>query len=296
MADPNPISQITVEANGLTFGALACGDEGPLALCLHGFPDSAWTWRHLLPELAAAGFRAVAPFLRGYAPTSVPADGVHQTGAHVADALALYDELGGDGDAVLVGHDVGAIAAYPLLGRDPGRWRRAVTIAVPPPPSVMANFFTYRQLKRSWYTFLFQTPFAEMAVAMEDLAFVAHLWQDWSPGFDGSEFVERAKESLRDPANLASAIGWYRATLGSGPHTDEYDALEQPAMGTIEVPTLYLHGRDDGCLGSEGIDDAVLETLVAPGSRLEVIDGVGHFLHVERPDEVNRLIVDFVSA
>ena len=62
-------------ANGLTFGARTCGDEGPLALCLHGFPDSAHTWDHLLPELAAAGFRAVAPWTRGYAPTDVPADG-----------------------------------------------------------------------------------------------------------------------------------------------------------------------------------------------------------------------------
>src|SRR5881398_2699652 len=94
----------TVEANGLTFGYLETGDpDGPLALCLHGFPDSADTWRHLLPALAGAGFRAVAPFMRGYAPTAIPADGAYHLGALVADAVALHEVLGGDGNAVLIG-------------------------------------------------------------------------------------------------------------------------------------------------------------------------------------------------
>src|SRR5438045_6330238 len=106
------ITEHRVNANAIDFAYLACGDEGPLALCLHGFPDSAWTWRYLLPELAAAGFRAVAPFMRGYAPTDVPTDGRYQTGALAADALALHDVLGGDGDAVIVGHDWGAAATY----------------------------------------------------------------------------------------------------------------------------------------------------------------------------------------
>ena len=86
--------------------------SGPLALCLHGFPDTAWSWRHLLPALAEAGFHAVAPFMRGYAPTAVPTDGRYQIGALVADALALHDVLGGDGDAVIIGHDWGAMATY----------------------------------------------------------------------------------------------------------------------------------------------------------------------------------------
>src|SRR3954465_5483310 len=103
----------TVEANGVTYGYLADGPEdGPLALCLHGFPDSAWTWRHLLPELAAAGYRAVAPFLRGYAPTSIPDDGLYQSGAVASDAIALHAALGGGDDAVVIGHDWGALAAY----------------------------------------------------------------------------------------------------------------------------------------------------------------------------------------
>src|SRR5215469_1855114 len=94
----------SVRANDLDFGILEAG-SGPLALCLHGFPDSARTWRYLLPALADAGFHAVAPFMRGYSPTQVPADGAYQLGALVADAVALHEVLDGDGDAVLIGHD-----------------------------------------------------------------------------------------------------------------------------------------------------------------------------------------------
>src|SRR3954466_15169720 len=113
------IEQVTVSAGGLEFAALTCGDgppesgsRRPLALCLHGFPDSAHTWRHLLPALADAGYRAVAPFQRGYAPTGVPADGAYQIGALAADANALHEALGGAEDAVLIGHDWGAAATY----------------------------------------------------------------------------------------------------------------------------------------------------------------------------------------
>src|SRR6266849_10786709 len=97
-----------VQANGLQFHCLETG-EGPLALCLHGFPDSAWTYRHLLPELAKAGYRAVAPFMRGYHPTGIPAK-LTDTNDLAADVVALHDALGGDGNAVLIGHDWGAVA------------------------------------------------------------------------------------------------------------------------------------------------------------------------------------------
>ncbi len=96
-----------VQANGLRFHYLEMG-EGPLALCLHGFPDSPYTYRYLLPELAKAGYRAVAPFNRGFAPTEVPADRHHvHTSTMVTDAVALHEALGGDGDAVLIAHDWG---------------------------------------------------------------------------------------------------------------------------------------------------------------------------------------------
>src|SRR5580765_2003658 len=105
------IQQDGVTANGVEFAYLHCG-SGPLALCLHGFPDSAHTWRHLMPMLAEAGFHAVAPFMRGYAPTAVPADGRYQTGVLGLDAIALHEALGGGQPGVVIGHDWGATATY----------------------------------------------------------------------------------------------------------------------------------------------------------------------------------------
>src|SRR5215469_11765710 len=121
-----PVRATTVQANGLEFGLLEAG-AGPLALCLHGFPDTAHTWRHLLPALAGAGFHAVAPFMRGYAPTAVPGDGAYQVGALAADAVALHDVLDGGGDALLLRPDWGAEAAYGAAAHAAERWRRLVT-------------------------------------------------------------------------------------------------------------------------------------------------------------------------
>ncbi len=291
------ITQGTVEANGLTFAYLAAGaEDAPLALCLHGFPDSAWTWRHLLPSLAADGYRAVAPWLRGYAPTTVPDDGHYQSAVLGLDACALHAALGGGEDAVLIGHDWGALAAYSAVHEPSTPWRRLVTMAVPPPATVANAFFSYDQLQKSWYMFFFQHPLADMAVPMDDLVFIDRLWADWSPGYDASADLPDVKDALRDPANLAAAIGYYRATLGGVGLSDspEVVALQTASNGAPPLPTLYLHGRTDGCMGADLAGEAI-SVLTHAGSRVEIVDGAGHFLHVERPEAVNRLVLDFLA-
>lgn len=280
--------------NGVELALLEMGPaDGPLAVCLHGFPDSAWTWRLLLPELAARGWRAVAPFLRGYAPSAIPPDGRYQTGALVADTCALHEALGGDGRAVVIGHDWGAGAAYGVASFAPERWARLVAAAVPPSGALGGGFFTYDQLRRSWYMFFFQNPLADIAVAMDDLAFIDRLWADWSPGYDASSDLPLVKDALRNPANLAAALGYYRAVFDPSRHAPEL-AAEQTATGAIaRQPTLYLHGRDDGCVGVELAEKA--GDFLSAGSRVEIVDGAGHFLHLEQPDVVNRLITDFIG-
>jgi pimeloyl-ACP methyl ester carboxylesterase len=290
------ITQGSITANGLDFAYLACGAEGPLALCLHGFPDSPWTWRHLLPRLADAGYRAVAPWLRGYAPTSIPADGHYQPGAIASDANALHEALGGDAGAVLIGHDWGALATYGAAATGADRWRRAVTMSVPPPSTVASAFFSYDQLQRSWYMFFFQSPLADMAVPMDDLAFIDRLWADWSPGYDATEDLAHVKDALRDPANLTAAIGYYRATLGAGARSPELDAIEAVGGGAMPQPMLYLHGATDGCMGADIIDDGVLAAMPVEGSRYEIVDAAGHFLQLEQPDAVNDLILGFLAG
>jgi pimeloyl-ACP methyl ester carboxylesterase len=284
----------TVEANDVQFAYLEAGpDDGPLALCLHGFPDTAHTWRHLLPQLGDAGFHAVAPWLRGYAPTGVPAEARYQTGALAADANALHAALGGDGRAVLVGHDWGAQAVYGAAGAAPDRWSKVVAMAVPPGPALMSGFLGYDQIQRSFYMYFFQTPLADFVVPMNEMEFIARLWQDWSPGFDASTDLAHVREALGSEANLAAALGYYRATFSPETHDAKY-AAEQGATGQIPPqPLLYLHGRNDGCIGVQMAEAAV--GLLQEPSRVEIVEGAGHFLQLEQPDMVNKLVLDFLT-
>jgi len=288
----------SITANGIEFGYLEAGPaDAPLALCLHGFPDTAHSWRHLLPALADAGYHAVAPFMRGYAPTGIPDDGAYQAGAIASDANALHEAFGADGDAVLIGHDWGAIAAYGATAHAPERWRRAVTMSVPPLSGVLADFFDYDygQFKRSFYIFLFQTPLAEAGAAAHDMALIDGLWRDWSPGYhDSARDIAHVKESLKDPAHLAAAIGYYKALFDPTRQVPRY-AAEQEAITAIgERPILFLHGTDDGCIGADVVHSA--KDHLPAGSRVELVDGAGHFLHLEQPERINREVLAWLAA
>ena len=295
MTEAARIERERISANGIDFELLTCG-TGPVALCLHGFPDTAHSWRHLLPKLARAGFRAIAPFMRGYAPTSVAANGAYQTAALATDANALHDVLGGDSRAVIIGHDWGAPATYGAAILEPSRWSRVVGMSVPPWNTFGTAFLTNQdQIQRSWYMFFFQHPLSDHIVSSNDMAFIDRLWSQWSPGYDGTADARRVKDSLTDPAHLAAALGYYRATLGQG-YRDPALAEAQTAMQT-ETPTqpvLYLHGKTDGCIGVELAHDA--KSRKPDNAEVVVVEDAGHFLQLEQPDVVNRLIVDWVTA
>jgi pimeloyl-ACP methyl ester carboxylesterase len=282
-----------VRARGLEFPTLEAG-AGPLVLCLHGFPDHSGSFRHQLPALAAAGFRAVAPTMRGYAPSAIPADGVYQTAALAEDAVAMIAALGYD-EAIVFGHDWGAIAAYGAALAAPERVRLLVTAAVPYGPQFMTAFTTsYTQERRSWYMFFFQTPFAEVAVAHDDFVFLERLWADWSPGWRWpADAIARVKETFRQPGVLEAALGYYRALFNPALHDPRNAALQSRMMlEPIEVPAMMLHGANDGCIGSELLDG--MDAFFPRGLRVEVVPGTGHFLHQEAPDAVNRLLLDFL--
>ena len=282
-----------IELEDVRLRALTWGEEGPLAVLLHGFPDTAHTWRHLGPTLARDGFRVVAPFTRGYAPSECPADGRTDVGALMADAVGIHTALGGGDDAVLVGHDWGALTAGALAAHRDSPYARVVTMAVPPIPAMRRASVRHLpgQARRSWYIGFNQLPLLPER-SLDRL--VPRLWRDWSPGYDAAEDVAHVLTSLATPEHRRAAIGYYRSAARPwgipARHRRWQGALTQAPI----VRTLYLHGRDDGCLSPRLAEH--VEEVLPPGSAAYVVDDAGHFLHLEQPDEVGALVRGFLAA
>jgi pimeloyl-ACP methyl ester carboxylesterase len=293
---PHELKSGTIRASNIQFHALEAG-SGPVVLCLHGFPDTPHSFRHQMSALADAGFRAVAPYLRGYAPTEPAPDGRYDVGALAEDALNLIDALG-EREAVIFGHDWGAVAAYQAAAAQPQKVRKLITAAVPYGASFFQALATnYAQQRRSWYMFFFQTALADIGVAHNDYEFLEHIWRDWSPGWKWTaDDIAPLKECFRKPGTLAAALGYYRATLGP---LLKRDAQAAPAAGgsmaaPIDVPTLYFHGRDDGCVGVEL--GRGMEQFFKKGLRTELVPGAGHFVHAEQPQVVNQIVLEFLKG
>jgi pimeloyl-ACP methyl ester carboxylesterase len=288
-----------VRANNLTFEYMAMGD-GPLALCVHGFPDSPYSYRYLLPALAEAGYRAVAPFNRGFAPTELPDDRHHvHTSMMVNDQIALHEALEGDEDAVLIAHDWGAVAAWGAAGKEPDRWRRCVIMNIPPFEIFGENIVKYDQIKRSFYFWYFQMQRAiEDVIVTDDFAFIDNIWADWSPGYDASDDLPKFKDCVREPAHLQAALGYYWGQFDPTRFgSPDWVAQQAAAWGAdITQSTLYLHGTDDGCHGMTQEQVDRVPQYCGPGSQSELIHGVGHFMMVQRPSDINKRVLDFLGS
>ncbi len=279
-----------VSANGIDFHYIEAG-SGPLVLCLHGFPDNAHTYRFLLPALAEAGFRGVAPFMRGYFPTGHPADERYDSVLLAQDAAALIPALGAQ-QAFVVGHDWGGAATAGCAVLAPERVRKIVTIAIPHGP-----FATdYDSLKGGWHGYFFQMPFAEALVAANDYDFIYKWWRDASPEYEPpAEIMESVKATFRAPGTLTAALNYYRHTIHPANRDPALEELRQKVAATpIPVPAMALHGTRDrpGRL-------AMFEkmgALFGAGVEKVLLPGTGHFLHLERPPEVNAKIVQFLKS
>src|SRR5215468_4941044 len=157
-----------IRANNLEFAYLEEG-KGPLVLLLHGFPDTANTWSYQMPPLAAAGYRAVAPYLRGYPPTEIPRDAFFDAGTLATDIAELIRALGVGGPVDLVGQDWGASITYCVLAAFPERIHRAVVMAVPHPALAAKSMLDPKHVHRSFHWWFFQLPdVPEKALAAND--------------------------------------------------------------------------------------------------------------------------------
>jgi pimeloyl-ACP methyl ester carboxylesterase len=273
-----------------TFEVLAQGDEqAPLVLCLHGFPDTAMGWEPLLARLAGAGFRAVAPYMRGYHPSTLA--GPYHVDRIADDVIALADTLSPGRPVHVVGHDWGAIATYVALARSPGRFARAVTMAVPHPNALVANLREFPgQLRLSWYVTFFQLgKRADERATANDFELIERLWAKWSPGFRPSAaYLAELKRCLA--ASGPAPFEYYRALF-----RPMREALRRARRRlVIDTPLLNLHGANDGCVDARMA--ARQERFFRGPMQGRVLPGVGHFLHIEQPDEVGAHVVDWLRT
>ncbi|WP_430331644.1 alpha/beta fold hydrolase [Rhodococcus sp. ACT016] len=288
--------EITLDLDAVRLRALTWGPEtGRLAVLLHGFPDTAHTWRYLGPALADEGWRVVAPFMRGYAPSAVPDDGSVHVAALMDDAVAIHGRLRGGADAVLIGHDWGAITANALAAHTENPFAAVVALSVPPFASLRTSAVLRalpRQLRNSWYVLFNQLPILPERCARP---LIRRLWADWSPGYDAGEDLPAVMEAIAEPAHRSAVIGYYRSY--SRPFSrppERYRRWVGAEMRPPIMPMLYLHGDRDGCLDPRLA--AVASSGLPQGSAFDPIAGAGHFLHLERPREVNDRILKFLAA
>ncbi len=269
-----------VRANGLRFTCIEEG-AGPLVLLLHGFPDTPHTWDDVRPALAAAGYRAVSPYTRGYAPTEVPADGRYDMDTLGRDALALVEALGEE-RCVLVGHDWGAAAAYAAASLGPERVARLVTVAIPHPASLRPSL---RKLWGARHFVTLRLPGAAARTRAHDFAVIDELVRRWSPGWSVPQGeTDAVKESFRQPGSLDAALGYYRAMT----------PVPSPSMrAKIRVPTVALAPERDGVLDREDYEHA--RRRFTGGYEVVEVPG-GHFAHREHPARFNEALLRAVAG
>jgi pimeloyl-ACP methyl ester carboxylesterase len=282
---------LTIATDRLDVPALAAGD-GPPLLALHGFPDHPATFTPLAEHLVADGWRVVAPFLRGYHADAMPPDPYFDIGTLTADTAALCAALAPDAALPIIGHDWGGFMVYGMASAFPERLAAGIVMAVPPAEAAAKAFLAPEQLKRSFYIWLFQQPgYAEAAMA--DGALVDFLWRTWSPGLQVAPHRELVHEVFADPDRVTAAIGYYRAMLSGQHHDPRLAELRERIGRRAQVPLLVLGGADDGALGPELLAGA--RDVLPDGSRVDVMDGVGHFLHLEQPAEVARRVREWLQ-
>jgi len=280
-----------LSANGLSFRVAAAGTGDRLLVCLHGFPESALSWRDQLTPFAQAGYRVWAPDLRGYAGTSKPNGlGAYHLEQLMADVTTLID-FAQARHVILVGHDWGGVIAWYYAMRHATRINGLIILNAPHPACFEREVRRWRQLRRSWYMLACQIPWLP-----ERILGASHAWligvifeimrahPDSIPG----HIVQRYRQQAAEPGALTAMLHYYRAALRGG------GALRQRRLGypAIRLPTLVIWGLQDQALvrqNLDGLDKFVMDLTIIP------IAKAGHFVHQDDPARVTGAILGWLS-
>lgn len=283
------VSVAMVPTNGISLEVAEAGPEaGTPVFLLHGFPESWHCWRHQIPALVDAGYRVIAPNLRGYGKSSKPSS----VSAYGVDALAddiagLLDHYGYD-KAAIVGHDWGAAVTWHFGRRHPDRATCLTVLNCPPGEVVFKTVLSsLTQARRSWYIFLFQLPWLpEWMISRNDFA---RLWASMAktttnPGRFTDEDRTRYLEAWREPGTPSAMLSYYRASLRGGrPH---------PKVRKVQAPVRMIWGTADHALGEEMIEPSRRFAEQLDVLRLE---GISHWVNVDAPEEVNEALLAWLA-
>jgi len=281
----SPIEHHYAQVNGVRLHYVESG-EGPLVLLLHGFPDFWGGWRKQIKALSQAGFRVVAPDLRGYNLSSKPRGICNYSITHlVEDVVALIHHLGEE-KAAVAGHDWGGIIAWHLAMRQPRYLSKLIILNAPHPATFARELRTWRQMRKSSYALFFQLPFLpERTIRARDFTLVKGVFR-LDPinrrAFSRRD-IDQEIEALSQPRALTSALNYYRA-LRCHPRR-AFQAKR------IETPTLLIWGEQDRYLGvqlTQGLERWV------PHLQLERLPDASHWVHRDQPQRVNQLMIDFL--
>ncbi|MCP3138332.1 alpha/beta fold hydrolase [Pyxidicoccus xibeiensis] len=275
----------TVVLEDVTLACRVVG-EGPVVMAVHGFPDTPETFRKQVPALVEAGYQVVLPTLRGYAPSGVARSGRYDAVSVVGDLLQLAERYSPGRPVRWLGHDVGGVMGYVAAGMAPERISHFASLAIPHVRASLPASLVPAQARRASHVFLFQVPFlGEARLRASNFALVERLWRKWSPGYqEDAAHLAAVKEALR--GREREVLSYYRALSSL-----TFGRARRWAMANVEVPTLHLHGAQDGTAGPETYLGQ--ERFFSGPFSFRLLEGAGHFLHLERPREVNAALLEF---
>ena len=281
-----------VAANGARFHVAEMG-AGPMVLLLHGFPELWWAWRHQMTALADSGYRAVAMDLRGYGASDKPPRGYDLTTLS-GDVAGVVRSLGA-ADAVVVGHGWGGLLAWSTAVLHPKVVRRVCAVSAPHPLRLRSAALTGpRQLAALSHLAGFQTPvLPERSMVRHDGARVERLLEAWAaPGWPTSEEAARYRQAMRIPGVAHSAMEGHRWLVRSLPRPDGI-RYARAMRAPVRVPVLQLHGAADRTVLTRSAQGS--GRFVEAPYRWRLLEGVGHFPHEERPDDLTTELLGWLG-